>query len=121
MSFSLDVVGDDLLLEAVQRYGEGARWLSGLRGSAIGASAPYAGYVHEGTSRMPARPFLSNAIQRNAPALRTKLLTAIPQGEQATARAMLWGSNEILEAARAEAPVRTGYLRSSLYVRIRGA
>lgn len=118
MSFIVEVIGEEIILEALQKHRESAEWIGDLAGE-IGASAPYAGYVHEGTVFMPARPFISNAIQRNIGTMKKKLLGAIPDGEGATARATITGLNQILDDARDESPVRTGYLRSSLYVKIR--
>jgi hypothetical protein len=118
-SLILSVLGEEAILEALKDHREGAQVIGRLD-AAIGASAPYAGYVHGGTSRMPARPFLSNAIAKNAPRFEQELADAVPKGGTATARALLTGTNQILDDARAEAPVRTGYLRGSLYVKLGG-
>lgn len=118
MSFIVEVIGEEVILEALRNHRESAEWIGDMTGE-LGASAPYAGFVHEGTVFMPARPFLSNAINRNIGTFKKKLLDAIPDGEGATAKASIQGLNQILSDAREETPVRTGRLRGSLYVKIR--
>ena len=117
-NFSVEVIGDDLILAALKAHKGSVDWLGDLAGE-IGASAPYAVYVHEGTVYMPARPFISNAVQRNIGSLKRSILGAIPDGERATSVATIRGLNQIVEDARSESPVRTGYLRGSLYVKLR--
>jgi hypothetical protein len=104
--------------DALERVGLACERIEHMRLS-IGATAPYAGYVHEGTSRMAARPFLSLAITRHAAEFERDVAEAIPDGPQAVMRAITNNGRTVLDAARAEAPVRTGYLRGSLYMRLR--
>ena len=46
----------------------------------IGSALPYAAYVHDGTSRMPGRPFLSDAILGGAEDIALAMAEALGQG-----------------------------------------
>lgn len=118
MSLRITVIGAEAISGALHAHRESVEAIEKME-LALGASAPYAGYVHGGTSRMPPRPFLSNAIQKNLADLQLAIVRAIPKGDQETVKAILRGANDIVDDAREEAPVRTGYLRGSLYVKLR--
>lgn len=117
--FIIEVFGEEAIMAALRNHRAGAEAIGRLSLS-IGATAPHAGYVHGGTVNMQARPFLSNAIARNVRRVGVEIAEAIPEGERETVRAVLRGANKIIDDARDEAPVATGYLRSSLYVKLAG-
>jgi hypothetical protein len=72
--------------------------------------------VEEGTRRMRAQPFLRPALVEVEGTLRARLVAALPRGAQPVTAALLGVANTLKAAAEKRVPVRTGSLRSSLYV-----
>lgn len=87
---------------------------------AVGASVPYARFVHEGTRRMRARPFLTQALAATRPRVAQRIQQATPRGAGAVTQALNETEREVAAAARRLAPVRTGRLRASIFVKIGG-
>jgi hypothetical protein len=79
----------------------------------FGAAASYALYVEFGTRKMHAQPFLRPALMASSGSLATAFLNACLQGN---AEAVLAQVGLELEAiAQSIVPVRTGFLRSTIY------
>lgn len=88
--------------------------------AAVGASAPYARFVHEGTRRMAGRPFLAQALAAERPGVEQRIIRATPKGAGAMTAALTDSERALAAAARRLAPVRTGRLRASIFSRIGG-
>ncbi len=112
---TITVTGIPEARSALTRIQEGAE-AAGRTSLRVGASAKYARFVEEGTRRMRAQPYLRPALVEVEGTLRARLVAALPRGAQPVTAALLGVANTLKAAAEKRVPVRTGSLRSSLYV-----
>jgi hypothetical protein len=82
----------------------------------VGARAPYAKYPEYGTRRMAPRPYLRPAIDANRQELAKAFRDAVLFGDVVSSLNIVGSS--IKSLATVLAPVRTGFLRSTIYYEV---
>jgi hypothetical protein len=119
MMIGIEIVGLPVAQGQLRLYHEASAVVGRWR-AAVGASAPYARFVHEGTRRMAGRPFLAQALAAEKGPTAQRIIRATPKGAGAMSTALTDSERALAAAARRLAPVRTGRLRASVYSRIGG-
>ena len=119
MQITVTLAGIDTALKRLQLLDAGARALDDTTVVA-GSPEAYAPGIETGrtrSGRVARRAggafMLTRAVQQVAPTVVPALVAALPQGADATRRALLGRGVAIAEAARPGTPVRTGNLRAS--------